>query len=105
MALEPPFAVLNVGINIINRARIQAGKVVGFRRGKQVFGRVQLGRVRREPVHRKPVALTPHEGPGGLGPMWCQPVPEKDDAPVHVASELLEAADDIGVLDRMGENP
>lgn len=104
MPLEPALAALDVGINIVNGAHVQTGKITGLRGGKQVFRGIQLRRVRGEPIRREPVPLAPHERFGFSCPVRRQPVPEEDHAPLHVAAELLEAADDVGVFDRVAED-
>lgn len=104
MPLEPPLAALDVGINIINVARIQAGKVVGLGGGKQIFRRVELWRVGRETVNMQPVPLRLEEYPSVARLMRREPVPEEQYPSACVPAELLEATDDIWVLDRVGEN-
>jgi len=105
MPLESPLAALDVGIDIVDGAHVQAGKVACLRSGEQIFRRIQLRRIRRESIGFQPVPLSLEEYFRASCPVRRQPVPEEDHASPDMAAKLLEAADDIGVFDRMRKYP
>src|SRR5215216_4325156 len=101
LVLAYPLDALDGGVGDLGERRgWQVGELDVFEVGPQVFDRVELGRIGREPLDGEPVALATQPGPHAGAPVRGEPVPDEHHPRAGVERpKLLQDRDEgVGVV-------